>query len=171
MLGKTSLSAIRSLLYLAQQDAGACLSPRHLAEVLGESPTYLAKVLRHLVKAGILRAEKGVKGGVRLVTDPQSVTLLAIVEACQGTIVGNYCASVRPEPMQCSFHRAALELHHAITGVLARWSLADLLVNPHVAPDGNAQIPCLMAQGMHAAPKKVLAATGGGFTQLGGARA
>jgi Rrf2 family protein len=91
VLGKTTLSALRALLFLTQQEPAACLSPRHIAAVLGESPTYLAKVLRHLVKAGVLRAERGATGGVRLAMAPEDVTLLDVVEACQGTIVGNYC--------------------------------------------------------------------------------
>lgn len=129
MLGKTSVSAIRSLLLLAGQDVQEPWSPRRIADELGESPTYLAKVLRHLVKAGILESERGVKGGVTLMRQPAEITLLAIVEACHGTIVGDYCkSSVAGTP--CAFHRAAVELHLAITGVLERWTLADLLAGP-----------------------------------------
>lgn len=147
MLGKTSISAIRTLLLLAQRDNSHCWSPRRLAEELGESPTYLAKVVRHLVKRGILEAERGVKGGVRMSTDPARVTLLAVVEACQGNIVGDYCKSSRPEPGVCSFHRAATELHEAITGVLGRWTLADLLAKPSATDEIPRGVPCLMGGG------------------------
>lgn len=145
MLGKTSLSAIRTLLLLAEQDPAACWPPRRLAGALGESPTYLAKVTRHLVKRGILEAEKGVKGGVRMLRSPKEVSLLSIVEACQGTIVGDYCRSVRPETSICNYHRAALELHEAITGVLSRWTLADLLEQPYAAGELPGGATCLMA--------------------------
>jgi Rrf2 family protein len=145
MLGKTSLSALRALLHLAKQEPGACLSPRRLADTLGESPTYLAKVLRHLVRSGILRAEMGVKGGVKLALPPERITLLEVVEACHGPVVGDYCNSPRPESSVCNFHRAALELHRAITGVLGRWSLADLLENPHA----HGEITWFMARGRH----------------------
>jgi len=143
MLGKTSISAIRSLLLLAGQDVQEPWSPRRLADALHESPTYLAKVLRHLVKAGILDSERGVKGGVTLAKAPRQVTLLAIVEACQGTIVGDYCRSTLTAP-PCAFHRAALELHLAITGVLQRWTLADLLAGPFKERSGHGR-ECLMA--------------------------
>jgi Rrf2 family protein len=145
MLGKTSISAIRSLTFLATQDLGACWSPRRLAEILEESPTYLAKVVRHLVKHDILEAEKGVKGGVRLVRPPEQISLLSIVEACQGTIVGDYCRSSRPESSHCNFHRAAFELHEAITGVLGRWKLADLLQQPAAVGETVEGITCVMA--------------------------
>lgn len=145
MLGKTSLSAIRSLLLLAQQPKeDDCWPPRRIAEALGESPTYLAKVTRHMVKAGILEAEKGVKGGVRLRQAPQEITLLTVVEACQGTIIGDYCKSARPESSYCNFHRAALELHSAITGVLGRWTLAHLLEKPFSSGRLTGGVTCLM---------------------------
>lgn len=146
MLGKTSQSAIRALLLLAQQEPGACWSPRRLAEALGESPTYLAKVTRHMVKQGLLEAEKGVKGGVRLALSPEDITLLAIVEACQGAIVGDFCKGDRASIGQCSFHRAAVELHDAITGVLARWTLAELLSKP-AQPGVSRGVYCLMSKG------------------------
>lgn len=150
MLGKTSISAIRALLFLAQQECNGWWSPRRLAAELEESPTYLAKVLRQLVKAGILDVARGVHGGVRLLRQPREITLLDVVEACQGAIAGDYCRSGRPAALVCSFHRAALELHAAIEGVLGRWTLDRLLEKPEARPAGNGAIPCLM-QGVTAA--------------------
>jgi len=146
MLTKTTISAIRALLYLAQQEPESCLSPRKIAEAIGDSPTYLAKSLRLLVKAGILRAEKGVHGGVRLGRDPAQISLLAVVETCQGTIIGDYCQSTHlPFSALCSFHQAAEELHRAITGVLSRWTLAALLERPHPPGGSEGGLRCLMA--------------------------
>ncbi len=144
MLGKTSISAIRALLFLAQQEGDGCWSPRRLAAELDESPTYLAKVLRHLVKAGILEAARGAHGGVHLVRRPREVTLLEVVEACQGAIVGDYCRSGRDKSEFCSFHEAAFELHTAIERVLGRWTLERLLRNPESKSGRRSEIPCLM---------------------------
>jgi Rrf2 family protein len=144
MLTKTSQLAIRSLLWIAQQEAEAIFPPRRIAEALGESPSYTAKVTRALVKAGILRAEKGVKGGVCLDRPPGTITLLAVVEACQGALVGDYCRSECDPARACSYHMAAHELHLSITGVLSRWTLARLLVQPELPRGNNDLIPCLM---------------------------
>jgi Rrf2 family protein len=162
MLGKTSISAIRALLVLTEQDPAFCLSPRRIAEELNESPTYLAKVVRHMVKVGILEAEKGVKGGVRLLQRPEDVTLLAIVEACQGTIAGDYCKSSRPRSSFCNFHRAALELHEAITGVLGRWTLADLVARPEATGQLSGGVTCLMLGGFNAQPARIRRLEAGG---------
>lgn len=142
---KTSLSAIRALLYIARYGDGVFLPPRRIAEQLQESPTYMAKVTRQLVKAGILRVEKGVKGGVRMSRAPETITLLAIVEACQGTLVGDYCQPGCDLNSVCGYHHAAMELHAAISGVLAKWTLAQLLKKP--TPSGKKQggtFPCVI---------------------------
>lgn len=147
MLTKTSLLGIRILLLLGQSPPRTCLPPRQLAEVLGESPTYLSKVCRMLVRAGILRARKGVKGGVWLNQQPSEVSLLAIVEACQGAIAGDYCSGAVDLADVCAFHKAALELYEAVKAVLSRWTLADLLARPHpVGQAGNA-VACVMLAG------------------------
>ncbi len=129
MLSGTSLSALRTLIYLGQH-APVVVSPRRIAEELGESPTYLSKVTTQLVKAGVLRAEKGVKGGVQLALPATQVTMLAIVEACQGAIVGGYCRSACRPSEVCAFHKAALQLETAISETLRRWTLAELLKKP-----------------------------------------
>jgi len=130
MVTKTTLSALRGLLFLARSERDVFVSPRRIAEQLGESPTYFAKVTRLLARDGILRAEKGVKGGVRLNRPPSQITLLAVVEACQGTVIGSYCGQACDKHAICSFHHAALELHDAMVGVLSRWNLEQLLAKP-----------------------------------------
>jgi Rrf2 family protein len=130
MLSKTSVLAIRILLQLGAKGGSEPVPPRRLAEELGESPTYLAKVAGHLVRAGIVRARRGAMGGIVLNRDPASITLLSIVEACQGRILGDFCQPAAQLGDTCAYHQAAAELHHVIVGVLSRWSLAELLARP-----------------------------------------
>ena len=145
MITKTSLLATRALLYLAKDQQGIATPPRSIALALGESPAYMAKVLRSLVKAGILRAEHGSKGGVLLNRRADEITLLAVVEACQGAIVGSYCQDIDDIETTCAFHRAAAELRETIKGVLSRWNLEHMAKAPgrtKCLPDGK---QCLMA--------------------------
>jgi Rrf2 family protein len=129
MLTKTSLSAIRALIYLGYS-RNSVLPPSHIAEALEESPTYLAKITRQLVKAGLLRAVRGAKGGVQFGRPPGEISLLEIVQACQGVIVGDFCEDMRDTRGTCAFHEAMADLHEATTGVLRRWSLAELIDRP-----------------------------------------
>ncbi len=144
MLTKTSLSAIRALVYLGLRSPGEPIPPRRIAIALGESPTYLAKVIRHLVKAGILRAHRGVGGGVVLHRPAERVTLQAIVEACQGAILGDFCNETEDLSRVCALHQAGAELHRAIVGVLVRWTLADFLAQPEPLPPLRGKVPCFL---------------------------
>ncbi len=130
MFIKTSISAIRALGYLGLHSTGCPISPRRMAEELGESPTYLAKVVRHLVRAGILRSHRGASGGVTLNRPPEEISLLSIVEACQGAILASFCQDADELEKTCAFHRAGAEVHQAMVGILSRWTLADLLQSP-----------------------------------------
>lgn len=130
MLTKTSLSAIRVLTYLGLHADEEPRSPRYLAEQLGESPTYLAKVVRRLVRIRILRAHRGVAGGVVLAKAPADISLLTIVEACQGAILADFCEDATRLSQTCGFHQAAAELHDAVIGILERWTLADFVKKP-----------------------------------------
>jgi Rrf2 family protein len=130
MLTRTSISAIRALLYVTLRGGSEPVSLGEVASSLGESPTYLAKVSNRLVKSGILVARRGAAGGIALRRPAEEVTLLSIVEACQGTILGNFCRGEMTAGMTCSFHVAAVELHEAIVGVLAHWTLAQLARKP-----------------------------------------
>jgi Rrf2 family protein len=144
VITKTTLLATRALVFLAEAEQGLVASPRSIAARLDESPAYMAKVLRSLVKAGILRAEHGRRGGVLLNRRPSEVTLLAIVEACQGSIAGSYCQDIDDLRTTCAFHRAASELQHSIVNVLSRWSLAQLAASPRPTKRLPGEMHCMM---------------------------
>ena len=130
MLTKTTISGLKALVFLGLHPDHQPASPRVIAQAFNESPTYLAKVLRQLVKAGILKAQRGVAGGVSLNRSPEQISLLSVVEACQGVILGDFCRETDDLSRTCAFHQAAAELHRAIVGVLARWTLADMIKRP-----------------------------------------
>ena len=148
MISKTALIAFRTLVHMGTHRDNVVRSPRKIAEALGESATYLAKVTRLLVKADILRAEKGARGGVYLRRAPHEITLLDIVEACQGAIAGDFCKPGCDKKMICSYHVAAEELRAAIVGVLSQWTLANLMERPSSPKLAQLTgVACLMAGG------------------------
>lgn len=143
MLTQTTIAAIRALVHVGLKSDTEPVSIRNIAESLSESPTYMAKVARHLVKAGILKAHRGVTGGVELNLKPDAITLRAIVEACQGVILPNFCQETTSLNGVCAFHVAAAELHAAIVEVLDRWALEQLIREP--GPSGRCRTaPCLI---------------------------
>lgn len=164
MLTKTAVSAVRALTFLGLNPRRRPWSPRAMAERLNESPTYLAKVVRQLVRAGLLKSHRGVAGGVSLNRDPEEISLLMVVHACQGVILGDFCTAAIDPLQTCAFHQAGAELHDAIVGVLSRWTLADFLRRPSPSPEIADQVNCRLASCVRL---QSLAASGSTANSLG----
>jgi len=154
MFTKTTRSAVRLLTHLGLEGGSEPMTPRALAERLGESPSYLAKVARDLGKAGILRSHRGVAGGVVLGHSPQEITFLAIVEACQGTILGDFCEESADVASTCAFHQACAELHGALVSILSKWTLSQFMARPRPSGTLAKQMPCWLEPAPHAASWK-----------------
>ncbi|MHC4224540.1 MAG: RrF2 family transcriptional regulator [Planctomycetota bacterium] len=144
MLTETSIAGVRTLVHLVLDDPAKPIPPRQIAEDLGLSPSYLAKTANQLVKAGILRSQRGAHGGVTLSRAPEDITLLEIVEACQGKILGSFCEPTGQLSRVCAFHKAMVEAHDCLLGTLSRWSLADLAEEPGPAPSLAKAVKCRM---------------------------
>ena len=130
---------------LAQLDPGASASTAQLAEYYDLPPAYLAKQLKALVRAGLLAATTGPRGGFRLARPAAEITLLQIVEAVDGTSSPYECREIRqqgrgalpPEECRstCILAAKMAEAHDAWRGSLAGVTLAGILATlPPSAP-------------------------------------
>lgn len=144
MLTRTSETALQALLYLIKRGADAPVPPAEIARELGASPSYMSKIATLLVKADVLRAHRGVHGGVTLARQRSEIALLEVVEACQGRILGDYCQEFDRPELVCAFHRAMLELHTAIVEILRRWTLEDLAAKPGPSRELEGMVNCRM---------------------------
>lgn len=153
MLNQTTITALQTLLYIQLQERGEPIAPGELAAALGASQAYLAKINTQLVKAGVLRAHRGTKGGVTLARPPGDITLLEVVEACQGRILGDYCQPHDDIGAVCGFHVAMHELQACIISTLERWTLAGLARKP--LPDKHLRdmVDCRMAPASETRPQ------------------
>ncbi|MEN3616051.1 Rrf2 family transcriptional regulator [Plantactinospora sp. ZYX-F-223] len=130
---------------LAQLDPGATASAAQLAQYYDLPAAYLAKQLQDLVKAGVLTATTGPRGGFRLAQPASEITLLRIVEAVDGTSPPYECREIRqqgrgalpPEQCQntCVLAQKMADAHDAWRRSLADVSLADIIATlPPTAP-------------------------------------
>ncbi len=142
MLTETSKTALQALLFVARSQSEHPCSPATIAENLGASASYMAKINTLLVKADILKTFRGVHGGVKLSRPLEAVTLLEIVEACQGKVLGDYCAEHPRLDEVCAYHKAMSQLQSAIVETLESWTLADLVAKP--GPTAAAISDCRM---------------------------
>lgn len=136
---------LHSATTLAQLEPGHSASAAQLAEYYDLPPAYLAKQLQVLVKAGILAATTGARGGFRLARPAAEITLLHIVEAVDGTASPYECREIRqqgrgalPEKdcrRTCVLAARMYDAHDAWRRSLADVTLADILDSiPATAP-------------------------------------
>ncbi|HUN31018.1 MAG TPA: Rrf2 family transcriptional regulator [Trebonia sp.] len=87
--------ALHTTASLAQLGPGATVSAAQLAEHYDLPAAYLAKQLQALVRAGVLAATTGPRGGFRLARPAREITMLQVVEAVDGTSPFYTCNEIR----------------------------------------------------------------------------
>lgn len=127
---------IHSCMILAALPDRAALPAERLAEFHDLRPTYLAKHLQVLSRAGIIRSSSGPRGGYRLGRPPGEITLLDVVEAIEGSTDAFRCQEIRrqgpvaagPEEYRqaCVVTRAIRRAETTFRRELATTSIADL---------------------------------------------
>ena len=86
LLRKDSCYAIRTLVYIAQQNQSAPISSTRVSEELGIPKNFLRRIFSVLIRLGFLNATEGARGGVRLAKSPSQITVFEIIHGLQGDI-------------------------------------------------------------------------------------
>ena len=85
-LSNAASYAIHALVHMAGRKDNQPLASHLTAREQGIPEQFLLKVLKSLVREGILQSVKGPHGGYRLAKAPKDITLLGIIEAVDGPI-------------------------------------------------------------------------------------
>ncbi len=145
MLTQTTETAIKAMLFLAQEKSTTPISLLTISDKLVCSPTYLSKILSHLIKPGILTAVRGSKGGMTIARSFDSISLLDIVQACQGVFLPDFCDTPNAAGIHiCGFHQAMYEVRKSTLDALSKWKLSDLLKQPEGNIVGKTHPLCKM---------------------------
>ncbi len=122
----TSGYAILALCHVAGQDARWVLA-REIAAETGIAGPYLSKILHTLVKAGLLRAKRGYRGGVALARPAAQINILEVVAVVErrprapGCLLGlSDCSDLHA----CPVHRVWKVTRAQIEDSLRRLTLA-----------------------------------------------
>ncbi len=135
MFSNTTITAIQAITYIALQNKKKPISHIELTNHIHISTSYLSKIMTLLTKARLLNAHKGPSGGFTLNMPPDQITLLEIVEACEGKILGDYCKDTDDIDCVCAFHKAMYEVRIVLTSTLRKWTLDKIIQKP--LPDDN----------------------------------
>jgi len=137
LLSQTSEYALRAVVCLAARPE-ASLTTQEIAEITKVPVGYLSKVLQALRRAGLVRSQRGLRGGFVLARPPAEVTLLEVVNAVDPWKRIHTC------PLGLANHGEKLcTLHHRLDQSLAHTerALAESTVAEMVAESKIHQVP------------------------------
>ncbi len=118
--------ALQAVLYLALKKDGERVTTGEFTKKLKIPYHFLGKILQNLTKKGLLRSEKGPRGGFSLGMPAEDITLFHIVDAIDGADFTRTCVLGFPE---CSDERPC-SVHHTWGGL--RESIYTMLVKKNI---------------------------------------
>ena len=121
--------AVRAVLFLASQPLGKISLISEISKVQDIPKSYLAKIMQHLVKVGLVNSRRGAKGGFFLARPADRITLRETIEAVEGPIYLNVCLIKKGECSRdeiCPVHPVWREAQEKLFSVLESKTMAQL---------------------------------------------
>ena len=97
IFSKSCVYGIRALIYLAGHHQGQFVPIKDISKNLGISFHFLTKILQILSENDLIASFKGPKGGVKLTLVPDSISLMHIILALDGSEIFDGCMLGLPD--------------------------------------------------------------------------
>lgn len=128
-------------------------SSQHISENTGIPLPTVAKLMKGLNKAGLVKSQRGATGGYTLGRPPAAITLADVIQAVEGPIALTACADTSDEhcgieaicPVQGRWNR----VNAAVRAALAEVTLADMVADVNafgIPPSAMAAAPAPAAE-------------------------
>lgn len=121
--------AVRMLMYCAA-DSNELSRVPEIAKAYGVSELFLFKILKPLVKAGIVETVRGRNGGIKLGRPAEDITLFDVIRVTEDSFAMAECfendATECPLVDSCALNSAWREALNAFLNVLSKYTIADL---------------------------------------------
>jgi len=143
--------AIRAMIHLACLPEGTQALRDEIARAQKIPTSFMAKILRSLVRAQLLRSSRGVNGGFALARAPHEINLLEVVEAIEGPLRLNECSSNPNEcehGMSCPAAPVWTAVQDSMRQILKSASLEALVSSPRRHGRVTSQIPRVLMLGI-----------------------
>jgi Rrf2 family protein len=130
--------ALRAAIHLALQPPGKLSPVREIASGTGLPAPYLSKIMRQLIRAGLVRAVRGPGGGVELSQPPAAIGVAAVVKAVEGESDSEKCIlglGACSEAQPCPLHLRWVPMRREIRRMLEETSLATLAAAARERPE------------------------------------
>ena len=134
-LSKLTDYATVILSYMAKEQHRIYVAP-DIAQATGIAQPTVSKILKTLVKAGVLSSMRGAKGGYLLAKAPGKISVAAVISALEGPIALTECSASHQSCEQaqgCGIQGNWHLINQKIANALESVTLADLIL-PATAP-------------------------------------
>lgn len=138
---KDSNYAVRTLVFIAQYGRNEPVSSTFVSEALGIPKNFLRRIFSKLIKAGLLQAKEGARGGVLLAKSPEDISVGQIISLLQGGVKICNCFHDREqcdEWERCILRKRIMRVEDMVLGEFGKMtiqSLVDELAKPPVSLD------------------------------------
>ena len=112
MISKTAEYALRAIVTVAQHQDKSC-SAQKISSVTQIPSPYLSKLMQVLVRAGLVRSQRGVRGGFMLTAELSELTMWDVVDAVEPL------QRIRECPLGIKSHEAFCPLHQRLDDTMA----------------------------------------------------
>jgi len=141
-LSTKSRYGLRAMIELALNYGQGPLGLKEIAKKHDLSDKYLDQVLTPLRTRGLLRTQKGSKGGYLLAVPPENVTAYDVIHAVEGSLAPVPCAENADfcdKEKTCATRDVWVRLQEVITGELKSITLAELVAEQAKRCSGTGQ--------------------------------
>lgn len=128
LISDTAEYALRAVIWLAQ-DPAKPQTTRQIADGTRTPRDYQSKVLQLLSKGGVVRSQRGIGGGIRLVVPIENLTVLDVVQAVDPMQRIHTCPLGLKEhgTCLCPLHSGLNDAVDRVQSVLREVKILDLL--------------------------------------------
>jgi Rrf2 family protein len=135
MFSQTVEYALRAVVHLAYEAPDARTTEQIAAATLVPK-AYLSKVLQNLARAGIVRSQRGLGGGMTLARAPEALTILEVVNAVEPIERIRECPlGLKSHGLQlCPLHKRLDAALGQVEKAFAGTTLAEILAEPTNSP-------------------------------------
>ena len=131
MISQSVEYALRAVVTLAQRDPDACTA-QGLAEITQVPGPYLSKLMRTLVRSGLIISQRGPNGGFVLAKKPKQITIWDVVESVDPLQRIHECPlGIKSHGRAlCPLHRRLDESMAMVEKTFRKVKLSELLSEP-----------------------------------------
>jgi Rrf2 family protein len=121
--------ALRAIIYLSLQKSDRSVPAKEIASRRRIPRKFLEKIIQDLMRADLVKSQRGAHGGYTLTRMPEQVTFRDVIEAVEGPISLNTCVSERHDCSvlsSCNMQQIWQEGQRRMLEYFADTTLADL---------------------------------------------